>query len=174
MKSNQSDYQNCSYSNYHLSESPRFFSPPKSANLLFDDGDKVPSEQKFNEIVNCYLNNLSPKKRDKALINQNRYMQIQQVLNDPKNTTHSTAQFRFWVKKMFRFEAGSKNVVFHDKKPVATKDSIYTILVKAHREVHHGGRDKTSALVRKRYSWIPKELVAQFVRHCPFCITRRN
>lgn len=28
--------------------------------------------------------------------------------------------------------------------------------------------------VRKRYSWIPKELIARFVRHCPFCISRRN
>lgn len=28
--------------------------------------------------------------------------------------------------------------------------------------------------MRKRYSWIPKELIARFVRHCPFCISRRN
>lgn len=28
--------------------------------------------------------------------------------------------------------------------------------------------------VRRRYSWIPKELIARFVRHCPFCISRRN
>lgn len=28
--------------------------------------------------------------------------------------------------------------------------------------------------MRRRFSWIPKELVARFVRHCPFCITRRN
>jgi hypothetical protein len=28
--------------------------------------------------------------------------------------------------------------------------------------------------VRRRYSWIPKELIARFVRNCPFCISRRN
>ncbi|KAI8047239.1 uncharacterized protein B0P05DRAFT_576390 [Gilbertella persicaria] len=128
----------------------------------------------FRAIVEDYLNKLSPKKRDKALVDQHRYCLIQQVLRDPRNTAISTAQFRFWVKKMFQLQPGTTDLVCHDNKPVAMKEQIYDILVKAHREAHHGGRDKTSALVRRRFSWIPKELVARFVRHCPFCITRRN
>ncbi|KAI8048758.1 uncharacterized protein B0P05DRAFT_480868 [Gilbertella persicaria] len=130
----------------------------------------------FDAIVNDYLQNLSSKKRDKALVDNHRYSLILQVLKDPRNTAISTAQFRFWVKKMFRLSTTVDNIeyVCHDDKPVATREDIYFILTRAHKEAHHGGRDKTSALVRKRYSWIPKELIARFVRHCPFCISRRN
>ncbi|KAG0775288.1 hypothetical protein G6F22_013412 [Rhizopus arrhizus] len=137
-----------------------------------NDHDQYPSFKEFEDIVQDYLKNLSSKKRDKALIDESRYAMVLQVLKDPRNTSISTAQFRFWVKKMFQLSA--KQVVCHDGKPVATREQIYSILVRAHREAHHGGRDKTSALVRRRYSWIPKELIARFVRHCPFCISRRN
>ncbi|KAI7882723.1 hypothetical protein K492DRAFT_114768, partial [Lichtheimia hyalospora FSU 10163] len=141
---------------------------------IFDDENQVPTPIQFNDIMEDYLNNLSPKKRDKALVDQERYQMIQQVLKDPRNTAISTAQFRFWVKKMFQLQPGTVDLVCHDSKPVAMREQIYSILVKAHREAHHGGRDKTSALVRRKFSWIPKELVARFVRNCPFCITRRN
>ncbi|KAI8332937.1 hypothetical protein BC941DRAFT_330620, partial [Chlamydoabsidia padenii] len=140
----------------------------------FDDENQLPTPEEFKAIVDDYLNNLSPKKRDKALVDQHRYYLIQQVLRDPRNTAISTAQFRFWVKKMFQLQVGTVDIICHDNKPVAIKEHIYDILVRAHREAHHGGRDKTSALVRRKFSWIPKELVARFVRHCPFCITRRN
>ncbi|KAI8644498.1 hypothetical protein BD408DRAFT_413181 [Parasitella parasitica] len=136
---------------------------------------QFPSLEEFNSIVNGYLQNLSSKKRDKALVDNHRYSLILQVLKDPRNTAISTAQFRFWVKKMFRLNTTDHmEFVCHDGKPVATREDIYNILIIAHKEAHHGGRDKTSALVRKRYSWIPKELIARFVRHCPFCISRRN
>ncbi|ORE00810.1 hypothetical protein BCV72DRAFT_218465, partial [Rhizopus microsporus var. microsporus] len=145
---------------------------PSYAMPHLNDYDQYPSFEEFEIIIQDYLKNLSSKKRDKALIDRNRYVMILQVLKDPRNTAISTAQFRFWVKKMFQLHA--KQVVCHDGKPVATREEIYGILVHAHREAHHGGRDKTSALVRRRYSWIPKELIARFVRHCPFCIARRN
>ncbi|KAI8336141.1 hypothetical protein BC941DRAFT_398061 [Chlamydoabsidia padenii] len=140
------------------------------------EDNQYPSQSEFDNIVQTYLGNLSFKKRDKALIDRQRYNLILQVLQEPKNTSVSTAQFRFWVKKMFQlvsFQTG-RLVVCHDNKPVAVREQIYTILIWAHRQSHHGGRDKTSALVRQRFSWIPKELIARFVRHCPFCITRRN
>ncbi|CAO3589832.1 unnamed protein product [Absidia cylindrospora] len=140
----------------------------------FDDENQLPTPEEFRAIVDDYLNNLSPKKRDKALVDSHRYCLIQQVLRDPRNTAISTAQFRFWVKKMFQLQLGNIDIICHDNKPVAIKEHIYDILVRAHREAHHGGRDKTSALVRRKFSWIPKELVARFVRHCPFCINRRN
>ncbi|KAI9310581.1 hypothetical protein BX666DRAFT_2005045 [Dichotomocladium elegans] len=138
--------------------------------------DQYPSVEEFDKIVQDYLNNLSTKKRDKALVDRHRYTLIRRVLKDPRNTAISTAQFRFWVKKMFQFvpQYDGSHVVCHDNKPVAMREDIYGILVQAHKQANHGGRDKTSALVRRRYSWIPKELIARFVRHCPFCITRRN
>ncbi|KAI9282769.1 hypothetical protein BY458DRAFT_552369 [Sporodiniella umbellata] len=146
------------------------------ANLAHDtnpiENQHFPSFEQFDAIINGYLDNLSAKKRDKALVNGQRYSMILQVLKDPRNTSISTAQFRFWVKKMFRL--ARHDIIYHGNKPVATRENIYSILVKAHKDAHHGGRDKTSALVRKHYSWIPKELVARFVRHCPHCISKRN
>lgn len=110
------------------------------------DQDQYPSAHIFDSIVQDYLRNLSCKKRDKALVDQQRYGLILQVLKDPRNTAISTAQFRFWVKKMFQLLANE--VVCHDDKPVAIQEQIYPILIRAHRDAHHGGRDKTSALVR--------------------------
>ncbi|KAG2213070.1 hypothetical protein INT47_011219 [Mucor saturninus] len=162
------------YSHHHHQQQQQQQQQNSPPDETFDDEDQIPSVDEFRAIIDDYLNNLSPKKRDKALVDQTRYVLIQQVLRDPRNTAISTAQFRFWVKKMFQLQPGTTDLVCHDNKPVAMKEQIYDILVKAHREAHHGGRDKTSALVRRRFSWIPKELVARFVRHCPFCITRRN
>ncbi|KAI9022222.1 hypothetical protein CLU79DRAFT_719196 [Phycomyces nitens] len=137
--------------------------------------DQYPSYAEIEVIIQEYLDNLSSKKRDKALIDRDRYMLILQVLKRPKNTAISTAQFRFWVKKMFRLVSyGGNSYIYHDDKPVATREDIYGILLCAHNESRHGGRDKTSVLVRQRYSWIPKELIARFVRSCPVCILKRN
>ncbi|GAN07600.1 conserved hypothetical protein [Mucor ambiguus] len=141
---------------------------------MSEEEDPLPSFEEFQGIINDYLQNLSPKKRDKALVDHARYCLIQEVLKNPRNTSISTAQFRFWVKKMFQLQPGSYDLVCHDNKPVAMKEQIYDILVNAHKEAHHGGRDKTSAIVRHQFSWIPKELVARFVRQCPTCISRRN
>ncbi|KAI8993608.1 hypothetical protein BDB01DRAFT_737825, partial [Pilobolus umbonatus] len=174
MNSTVSPYHHHPYTGYRFENTARFYSQSSPPDETFDDEDQIPSVDEFRAIIEDYLNNLSPKKRDKALVDQHRYCLIQQVLRDPRNTAISTAQFRFWVKKMFQLQPGTTDLVCHDNKPVAMKEQIYDILVKAHREAHHGGRDKTSALVRRRFSWIPKELVARFVRHCPFCITRRN
>lgn len=114
-----------------------------------EEEDPLPTFEEFQCIINDYLNNLSPKKRDKALVDHARYCLIQEVLKNPRNTMISTAQFRFWVKKMFQLQPGSYDLVCHDNKPVAMKEQIYDILVNAHKEAHHGGRDKTSAIVSK-------------------------
>lgn len=43
--------------------------------------------------------------------------------------------------------------ICHEGKPVAIREKLYKILVKAHKECQHGGRDKTSHQVRRVYSW---------------------
>ncbi|GAA6042180.1 hypothetical protein JCM8097_005001 [Rhodosporidiobolus ruineniae] len=60
-------------------------------------------------------------------------------------------------------------VVIHDGLPVAQSEEIYELLVDAHIKVEHGGREKTFKEVRGKWSWIPKELVARFVKVCPSC-----
>lgn len=138
--------------------------------------DGFPTRPQFENLLNEYILSLSPKKRDKALIPQKRYDNILAVLRDPKCTTIESAQFRFWAKKMFRLSAedASSGVVCHEGKPVAVREQLYQVLTESHNRAQHGGRDKTSAEVRKHYSWVPKELIARFVRHCPSCTLRRS
>ncbi|WWC88000.1 uncharacterized protein L201_002902 [Kwoniella dendrophila CBS 6074] len=134
-----------------------------------------PSPHNFNLMVQDYLKNLSPKKREKALLTQKMYDAVLSVLQDPKDTSTKTAQFRFWAKKMFQLTSfGGEKIVCHDHKPVAVKEQIYEVLCHCHGQAGHGGRDKTSAQVRRYYSWIPKEIIARFVRDCPFCQSRRT
>lgn len=117
--------------------------------VMEKDMQQFPSVDEFEAIVQGYLDNLSTKKRDKALVDGHRYSLIVRVLKDPRNTAISTAQFRFWVKKMFQLVAlpTGQDIVCHDSKPVAMREDIYGILVRAHKQANHGGRDKTSAIV---------------------------
>ncbi|KAI8351022.1 hypothetical protein B0O80DRAFT_530930 [Mortierella sp. GBAus27b] len=133
------------------------------------------SKEEFLALAEDYLMSLSPKKREKALLTNSMYQKILMVLLQPKNTQVSTAQFRFWAKKMFTLSTTeTHHVVCHGGKPVATKECLYDVLVYCHRKSSHGGRDKTSAEVRQHYSWVPKELIARFVKHCPLCSSRRH
>lgn len=72
-------------------------------------------------LVTSYVDDLSVKKQDKALIHSGRARNIRTVLIEPKNTAVESAQFRyafspfhnrlfpadpvsFWVKKMFKLQ----------------------------------------------------------------------
>lgn len=106
------------------------------------------SESQFLHLADEYLLSLSPKKREKALLSNAMYQKILMVLLQPKNTQVSTAQFRFWAKKMFTLSTtATHHLVCHGGKPVATKECLYDVLVYCHRKSAHGGRDKTSAEV---------------------------
>jgi len=95
-----------------------------------------------------YLGGLNPKKRAKALstsvfsltlnvshlidvvdrstVSREMYATILAVLLEPHSTTHATAQFRFWAKRMFRLvTTPHANLVAHENRPVAVKDQIY-------------------------------------------------
>ncbi|KAK2791492.1 hypothetical protein FQN53_002601 [Emmonsiellopsis sp. PD_33] len=139
-----------------------------------------PDVAEFDQLVESYVRDLSSKKQDKALIHSRRAANIRTVLIDPKNTAVESAQFRFWVKKMFKLEPhdsrtpDSKRLICHEGKPVAIREKLFKILTRAHQQCQHGGRDKTSTQVRKLYSWVPKELISRFVKICPTCQVRRG
>ncbi|OJJ44842.1 hypothetical protein ASPZODRAFT_70363 [Penicilliopsis zonata CBS 506.65] len=139
-----------------------------------------PDVREFDQLMRSYVDDLSIKKQDKALIHSKRARNIRSVLIDPKDTAVESAQFRFWVKKMFKLQAigiGSsecRKMICHEGKPVAIREKLFKILTKAHQQCQHGGRDKTSAQVRKIYSWVPKELISRFVKICPTCQVRRG
>ncbi|KAJ9617725.1 uncharacterized protein PV06_01650 [Exophiala oligosperma] len=138
-----------------------------------------PNVHDFDELMKRYVQDLSPKKQDKALINARRAANIRHVLIDKKTTSIESAQFRFWVKKMFTLQLADgkppeHRKICHEGKPVAVREKLFKILTKAHKQCQHGGRDKTSAQVRRVYSWVPKELISRFVKLCPTCQVRRG
>lgn len=152
----------------------------------------MPSRVQYNCIEEDYLKSLHIRKREKALLNQALFDKIWDVLHDPQSILVGTPQFRWWVRKMFvlsytrstlssvethtveDYSADSVPVVLHENRPVALKDQIYDVLCYCHDLAKHGGRDKTTAVVREHYSWIPKELIAQFVKACPTCVYKKT
>ncbi|KAJ5134089.1 hypothetical protein N7526_005454 [Penicillium atrosanguineum] len=142
--------------------------------------DGFPDVREFDRLMQSYVDDLSVKKQDKALIHARRARNIRTVLIDPKDTAVESAQFRFWVKKMFKLQtvgmgtADCRKMICHEGKPVAIREKLFKILTKAHQQCQHGGRDKTSAQVRRIYSWVPKELISRFVKICPTCQVRRG
>ncbi|ERF77076.1 hypothetical protein EPUS_06294 [Endocarpon pusillum Z07020] len=142
--------------------------------------DGFPDIKEFDRLINFYVESLSSKKQDKALIHARRARNIKAVLIDKKTTAVESAQFRFWVKKMFTLMPDdskipeSKRKICHEGKPVAIREKLFKILTRAHKQCQHGGRDKTSAQVRRVYSWVPKELISRFVKICPTCKARRG
>jgi hypothetical protein len=154
------------------------------------DQPGFPTHAQYKRIESIYLTSLSPRKRDKALITQAMFDNIWDVLHDPDTREVETAQFRFWVRKMFALSdpqptqmftaadatttISSVPVVLHENRPVAIREQLYELFVYCHGRSNHGGRDKTCAVIRQHYSWVPKELTAQFVKACPTCTLKRS
>ncbi|BFZ60955.1 hypothetical protein YB2330_002012 [Saitoella coloradoensis] len=157
--------------------------PPRSHTRTTYTGFPTPSA--FDNLLNTYIASLSPKKREKSLITQRMYDVIIHVLENPTEKVIGSAQFRFWVRKMFELHHNSTHpsntphahaahsqsqwTLCHDGKPVAVREGLYDILCEAHAVCRHGGRDKTCTQVKRWWSWVPKEVVARFVGICPTC-----
>lgn len=56
-----------------------------------------------------------------------------------------------------------KKRICHEGKPVAVREKLFKILTIAHKQCQHGGRDKTSAQVRRIYSWCVYERAGQYL-----------
>ncbi|KAG8856757.1 hypothetical protein FRB96_006260 [Tulasnella sp. 330] len=155
-------------------EVAKFASPVR--NLPHIDLDIFPSRGVFENILYTYQSNLSARKRNKALISRSAYAEIQATLVEIKESRcrRGTAQFRFWVKKMFGLiNFYGHEIVGHQGKPVAIREDIYDILVHCHDQCEHGGRDRTVEVVKDFYRWIPKVIIGEFVKHCPGCSVKR-
>ncbi|RDB17565.1 Nucleolar protein 4 [Hypsizygus marmoreus] len=151
----------------------------------------------YLQIEEKYLASLSATRRSKALITQEMFDRIWDILHNPHHVTEN-ATFKFWVRKKFSlgtvsqppgdpdatsFEYESQSqaqtpakpqvVLLHDGNLVAVQDQIYEILCFSHGLSDHAGRDRTVAVLKRHYTWIPKELVAQFIKACPTCIGKK-
>ncbi|KAI9454215.1 hypothetical protein BJY52DRAFT_1122916, partial [Lactarius psammicola] len=175
------------YYPFHV-EIPQLEAPSQSRFTVPDGSRDItgfPTYEQYQRIEEDYLSSLSERKQPKALISQSLFDRIYAVLQNGSEDRASTAQFRFWVRKMFvlAYPQTSFNhnngptpepVVLHDKRPVAIKERLYEVLCYCHAIARHGGRDKTCATLRLNYSWVPKELTAKFVKACPTCTLKRS
>lgn len=146
----------------------------------------LPTREQHEVVMEDYIQSLSIRKREKALISQKMFDDIWDVLQDPLHAKIRSPQFRFWVRKMFKLspsetcpsasdgDADVILVITHERRPVAVKEQLYDILSYYHTLGGHGGRDKTMAEVKQHYSWVPKELVARFVKVCPTCTFKKT
>ncbi|KAL0952800.1 hypothetical protein HGRIS_007025 [Hohenbuehelia grisea] len=158
------------------------------------DQTGFPSLVQYKQIEAAYLDALSPRRRAKALISQDMFDRIWDVLHGDGDD--EKAQFRFWARNMFTLgrprrkanirrddesdsdddgdsSSNGEVVLLHDGVPVAVKEQMYELLCYCHANAGHGGRDRTCSVIRSHYSWIPKDLVARFVKKCPTCIMKK-
>ncbi|KDR73998.1 hypothetical protein GALMADRAFT_157806 [Galerina marginata CBS 339.88] len=181
-----------------LSNSPR---PDKSASPA-NHTDTIPSTTtaenverpgfptyaQYKQVEKAYLQGLTPRRQGKALISQAMFDRIWDVLHQElPESSSETAQFRFWARKMFtvsrthRVTLGvvdhaddtPQEVLLHDNLLVAIQEQLYDLLCYCHGSTGHGGRDKTCLLIRKHYTWVPKDLVSNFIKACPTCIMKK-
>jgi len=145
-----------------------------------------PTFAQYKQVEATYIHSLTPRRQGKALISQALFDRIWDVLHQP-DAQGETAQFRFWARKMFTLSKthqstlgvfGNTNnrpqeVLLHDNLLVAVQEQLYDLLCYCHRSTGHGGRDKTCALIRKHYTWVPKDLVSNFIKACPTCIMKK-
>lgn len=155
-----------------------------------------PTYAQYKQVETAYLRSLTPRRQGKALISQRMFDRIWDVLHQP-DSPGETAQFRFWARKMFTVRtvpgvprggapggvgagmntgppaAETQEVLLHDNLLVAIQEQLYDLLCYCHGSTGHGGRDKTCALIRKHYTWVPKDLVSSFIKTCPTCIMKK-
>ena len=194
----------------------------------------MPSTAEYLRFLTRYLDEMTPNKRGKALIDSELLKRIKLILalhhkgfagsgetsSDSESAppvpygtggSWDTQAFRRWVRSTFvsrpatRTEleraidfgllsppesslsgpgvpghapsAGltrSRNLVFHEDRPVALRSRAYKIILRAHWVANHAGRDRTWAMVREVCSYIPKCLVYDFVAACPTCRVARS
>ena len=151
-----------------------------------DELSGFPTYAQYKQVENAYIQSLTPRRQSKALISQSMFDRIWDVLHTPERQGE-TAQFRFWARKMFTLSKTHRNtlgvvvnddevpqeVLLHDNLLVAVQEQLYDLLCYCHGMTGHGGRDKTCSLIRKHYTWVPKDLVSSFIKTCPTCIMKK-
>lgn len=103
------------------------------------------------------------------------YELVVDILRKPQDTTVGDPQLRFWVRQRFQLMSGpgDRYCALHEGKRVVLRDEIYDVVVRAHIDSQHGGRDKTYNVLRKEWSYVPKETVATFIKLCAVCNGKR-
>jgi hypothetical protein len=132
------------------------------------------NERSFYEKIDEYINSLSEKFREKSVIKQDVYNDIQRSLLLVKGASSDrySAGFVYWVKHKFILVkiAGTDIVACaKSKKPICVYEGFYSAINEAHVNVSHGGREKTTFELHSQYSWIPRFAIEIFLKHFIRC-----
>ncbi|QSS53024.1 hypothetical protein I7I53_00147 [Histoplasma capsulatum var. duboisii H88] len=112
-----------------------------------------------------FIQRLPDELRDKSTISWSMAGNIGKTL---LGDTTEPVEFQDWSKKMFTLELiNGRRSVFRGGKPIAIQKKLFRILTTAHRECGHGDQKSTSAAVK--HSWVPEELIHEFINICPTC-----
>lgn len=106
------------------------------------------SVEKFDGLVEEYLNNLEPKFRKKSLISQELANVAKEVLSGD-GSQHS-AKLKRWVRKHFATMKVGESVCLVEKKSerlVCVKEHLYNVIGNLHEELQHAGYQKTYSCV---------------------------
>ena len=106
------------------------------------------SREKFDEILDTYLNDLPENRRAKAIISQEMMDQAIQIFDD--GNTNQDPKFKSWVRSKFTTMVignAKKLVEKSSAKPVYAKENLYDIIGSLHRILQHAGYKKSYAEV---------------------------
>lgn len=102
------------------------------------------SVEKFNSVVEEYINNLDPKFQEKSLISQ----ELAEVAKEILSTTDSQhpTKLKNWVNKHFATMKIGESICLVEKKTeklVCVKERLYDVIGELHEELQHAGYRKT-------------------------------
>jgi len=132
----------------------------------------------FNGIIERYISNLPPLKREKALIKLDLLNKIKEVLLNPKDNTIYDKNIRDWSKRKFKLEEvvpGEYRVLVKaNNKLVLIVESMYEVLCRTHADItQHGGQKQTWKSIIEKWGWIKQDIVENFVNNCTICAVRK-
>jgi hypothetical protein len=136
------------------------------------------NEKLFYKKIDEYINKLETKFREKSVIKQDMHNKIQKCLLLAKGISDNEfpATLVYWVKHKFILLkiAGNDIVVcIKTRKPVCVYEAFYNVITEAHKNVSHGGHEKTSFELNSQYSWVPRFCIEIFLKQCIPCQTRK-
>jgi len=118
---------------------------------------------------------MSPNRRVKAVLTREVADQAIEILNS--SNANASPKFKFWVQQTFSLTHTGKAkhlLLKKSNKPVCVRENMYDVIGSIHENLQHAGYAKTFDELKKRYSYIPRKLVAAFVNACSFCTSRRT
>ena len=138
----------------------------------------------YNYILRFLFNNVDVTVKVKDIDNSNDG-NVKTYIYEGYKYTQSTAlipsknysELDIWIKCNFSLmfdNITQKHLVCYEGLPIVPLEYIFNVMVKTHIENDHCGRDKLTNLIRSKWRFIPKDLIARFIKCCNECNESRR